>query len=124
MKFTIDKEQPIYKLMLFLIPFFTNIPKMFTKDFIKERWYLHFLCTGAGIVVVFRLFMVYTTLDKSGLFFQTVLCWGIGYGTNYFREWCYGEFKGAPFSYEDIHSGTYGGLVFFYIIFVILPLIF
>lgn len=93
--------------------FFTNFPKIFfSKDFVKKRRHLHFICTIPIILVCFLFAYKYMHLKDLPMLFIIFLGWFGGYSINWLREGYYNyksKYK-IPFDYLDVHAGAYGGI--------------
>lgn len=87
-----------------------DIKEIFTKNFIKERYYLHlFLSMFLTMGAVWYL-REYAYLDETPYLFQMFIGGFGAFGVNFAREWYYAR-KGAPFSMTDIRMGSYGGVL-------------
>jgi hypothetical protein len=101
------KNTPFNNLLKLLLFSITTARHFLTKDFLNENYYKHFF---ASIVIAF---LVQFSLDFSGvvIWFQLFVGYLIGYGVNFSREWYYSKYKKAPFSFQDIIFGGYGGII-------------
>lgn len=95
-----------------ILKFFTDLKYFFSKDFFKERYYLHFSLSipiSFGIVLFFREFMY---LGDTPVWFQLFIGGAALFAINGIREAILeNEEKGIKFSWSDIFFGTYGGIV-------------
>jgi hypothetical protein len=91
-----------------LTPVVTSIPKVFSKNFFKERFHLHFLITFVIVLAAIRLLFLYCYLGDTPIWFHIIIGYMIGYGINFVREGYYFK-KGAPWSQLDVYAGAYGG---------------
>jgi hypothetical protein len=98
-------------LIKFLSGGFTAIPKVFSKNFIKERYYLHFFISIAISFVVIRFMCVNMHLADTPIWFQILCGWVIGYLVNIIREGYLEDTRKAKFDWCDVHAGAYGGIV-------------
>lgn len=90
-----------------LTPVVTSIPKVFGKDFIKERFHLHFSITFVLALAFIRLLFLYCYLGDTPWYFQIIVGYMFGYAINFAREGYYST-KGAPWSQLDTYAGAYG----------------
>ena len=93
-----------------LIPGINSIPKVFGKNFIKERYYLHFFISLVLTFLSVRLLVTYAHFNDLPTAVKITIGWMGAYAVNFFREWWYGV-KGNKFDYLDIHAGAYGGII-------------
>lgn len=95
----------------FLSGGFKAITKVFSKNFIKENYYLHFFISIIISFIVIRFMCVNMYLADTPIWFHILCGWAIGYVSNVVREG-YLEDKGkAKFDWNDVHAGAYGGIV-------------
>lgn len=90
-----------------LTPVVTSIPKVFSKNFIKERFHLHFSITFVLALAVVRLLFLYCYLGDTTWWFQIIVGYMFGYAINFVREGYYFQ-RGAPWSQLDVYAGAYG----------------
>ena len=92
--------------------FFTSFPQIFFKNFIKERRYLHFICS---ILITFLSLLFaykYMYLGDLPMLFIIFLGWFEAYAINWLREGYY-NYKSKyeiEFDYLDVYAGAYGGI--------------
>jgi hypothetical protein len=89
----------------------TAIPKVFSKNFFKQRYYLHFFVSIAISFVVIRFMCVNMHLADTPIWFQILCGWVIGYLVNIIREEYLEDTGKAKFDWNDVHAGAYGGIV-------------
>lgn len=107
MKITCPACKPVGKMIL---SFFTDIKYFFSKDFIKENYYLHFITSFVIIdKIIFPIFQHYD-LESTSMFFKIFISTFGAYFLNTCRE-IYKVKNGAPYSISDVNFGAYGGLV-------------
>jgi hypothetical protein len=94
-----------------IIKFFSDMKFFFTKDFIKQNYYKHFLYSLVLTIPSIWFMYEYMHLKDTGIGF-TIFVAGFGAkAVNFLREWYYGIRYKAPWSDEDINFGTYGGII-------------
>ena len=98
-------------LLKFLLPGITSVQYFFTKDFIKERYYLHLLVSLVLTFISMRLLFLYFSLGDTPTAFIIFIGWFGAYLVNWVREWYYAKYHEAPFSFTDIIFGGYGGIL-------------
>lgn len=98
-------------LLKFLSGGFKAITKVFSENFFKERYYIHFFVSIIISFVAIRFMCINMYLSDTPSWFQILCGWVIGYVANGVREG-YLEDKGkAKFDWNDVHAGAYGGIV-------------
>lgn len=96
-----------------ILSFFTSFPKIFFKDFVKERRHLHFICS---FIITFPSFIfAYYFMSFSGgpIWVYLIIGWFEAYMINWLRE-AYFEYKSdykIKFDYLDVYAGAYGGIL-------------
>lgn len=98
-------------LLKFLSGGFTGIPKVFSKNFIKERYYLHFFGTIPIVLGIIRLGFLYFRFGDFPIPILILAGWAIGYTGNLIREGYLEDTGKAKFDWRDIHAGGYAGIV-------------
>ena len=94
-----------------IIKFFTDMKFFLTKDFIKQNYHKHFLYSLVLTIPCILLMLNFMHLADTPILFQ-VFVGGFGArGVNFLKEWFHGKKYGAPWSWEDINFGTYGGIL-------------
>lgn len=88
----------------FLSPTITNIKYFFKKEFISERYILHFFLS-----MPFVLPFILLNINKIEWWGLLLLSYFGAYTINWCREAYYEKFHEAPFSYVDVIFGGYGG---------------
>jgi hypothetical protein len=99
------------KLLKFLSGGITSIPKVFGKNFIKERYYLHFFVTLPIVLAIIRLGFLYFRFRDFPLPILILAGWTIGYTGNLIREGYLEDRGRAKFDWCDVHAGGYAGIV-------------
>ena len=99
------------KLLKVLSGGITSIPKVFSKNFFKERYYLHFFISIAISLATIRFMCVNMHLANTPIWFQILCGWVIGYVVNVVREGILEDRGVAKFDWCDVHAGAYGGIV-------------
>lgn len=99
------------KLLKFLSGGITSIPKVFGKNFFKERYYLHFFLTILLTLLPLRIMFLYMYLGDTPLWFHITCGWVIGYVGNIIREGYLEDRGRAKFDWCDVHAGGYAGIV-------------
>jgi len=89
----------------------TAIPKVFSKNFFKQRYYLHFFVSIAISFVVIRFMSINMHLADTPIWFHILCGWVIGYVINLVREGILEDRGVAKFDWCDVHAGAYGGIV-------------
>lgn len=98
-------------LFKFLSGGFTAIPKVFGKNFIKERYYLHFFVTLPIVLAIIRLGFLYFRFGDFPLPILILAGWAIGYTGNLIREGYLEDTGRANFDWCDVHAGGYAGII-------------
>ena len=94
-----------------IVKFFTDMKFFFTKDFIKENYCKHFLYSLVLTIPSIWFAYEYMYLKDTGIGF-TIFLGGFGArAVNFCKEWYHGIKYKAPWSWEDINFGTYGGII-------------
>ena len=93
-----------------LIPGLNSIPKVFSKNFIKERYYLHFFISLVLTMLSVRLLIVYAQFSDVQTIGTLLIGWTGAYFVNWTREGWF-SLKGNKFDYLDVHAGAYGGII-------------
>lgn len=94
-----------------IVKFFSDMQFFFTKDFIKQNYHKHFLYSLVLTIPSIWFAYEYMYLRDTGIGF-TIFLGGFGArAVNFAREWYYGIRYKAPWSWEDINFGTYGGII-------------
>jgi hypothetical protein len=91
-----------------LTPVVTSIPKVFGKNFIKERYYLHLSVTFVLAFAFIRLLFLYCYLGTTPWFVQIIVGYMFGYGINFVREGYYFKIGAAKWDSLDVYAGAYG----------------
>lgn len=99
------------KLLKVLSGGITSIPKVFSKNFFKERYYLHFFISILISLVSIRFMCVNMYLGDTPTWFQVICGWVIGYVVNGVREGYLEDRGRAKFDWCDVHAGAYGGII-------------
>lgn len=102
---------PFQSLLKNLLPVITNIRYFFTKDFIKENYYKHFLYSLGIIFPIIHLLIEYCYLGTTPVGFILFIGYLIMYTLNFLREWYYGKKYKTKWSFKDIIFGGYGGII-------------
>ena len=89
----------------------TAIPKVFSKNFFKQRYYLHFFISIIISLVAIRFMCVNMHLADTPIWFQILCGWVIGFVVNLVREGFLEDRGRAKFDWNDVHAGAYGGVV-------------
>lgn len=95
----------------FLIPGINSITKVFSKNFIKERYYLHFFISLVLTFLSVRLLVVYAHFNDLPAGIKILVGWMGAYLVNYYRETLLFKIGKAKFDFLDIHAGAYGGII-------------
>ena len=91
--------------------YFSLMGKIFSKDFIKERWHLHMGCSFL-ISVLMTWFMIYCMeLGDTPMWFHLFLGGLLLAGVNFAREAYYGIKYKAISDMRDVIMGSYGGIL-------------
>lgn len=98
-------------LLKFLSGGFTAIPKVFSKNFFKENYYLHFFVTIALVLGIIRLGFLYFRFGDFPIAILILAGWAIGYMINLVREGYLEDTGKAKYDWNDIHAGAYGGIM-------------
>lgn len=101
------------------INFLVSPPKIFGKNFIKNRYYLHFFLT-LGIVLALMTFSHLFMAFYPPVIVALVAGWFLGHTINLIREGYLEDRGRAVFDWNDVFAGAWGGIVasIFFIIFV------
>lgn len=92
--------------------FLTTSKYFFHKDFIKERYYLHFFTTPFAQAPITFVIYNYTNITETNIFFQIFINCLIGFFGNLFREiYLTDDEKGVKYSSEDVNFGAYSGII-------------
>lgn len=94
-----------------IIKFFSDMKFFFTKDFIKQNYYKHFLYSLVLTIPSIWFMYEYMHLKDTGIGFTIFVSAFGAKAVNWVREWYYGIKYKAPWSDEDINFGTYGGII-------------
>lgn len=97
-------------LLKFLTGFFIAIPKVFGKNFFKERYYLHFFVTLPIVLAILKLGFLYFRFGDFPISILILAGWVIGYMINLIREGYLEDTGKAKFDWCDVHAGGYGGI--------------
>ena len=89
----------------------TAIPKVFSENFFKERYYLHFFISIVLSFAAIRFMCVNMHLADTPTWFHIMCGWVIGYVVNVVREGFLEDRGRAKFDWNDVHAGAYGGIV-------------
>ena len=113
------KSTPFNSLIKNVINFLVSPPKIFGKNFIKNRYYLHFFLT-LGIVLALMTFAYFFMAFYPPIFVALVAGWFLGHTGNLIREGYLEDRGRAIFDWNDVFAGAWGGIVasIFFIIFV------
>lgn len=104
------KSTPFKNLVKNTINFLISPPKIFGKNFIKNRYHLHFFLT-LGIVFALMLFAYFFMNFYPPFSIALVAGWFLGHTGNLIRE-SYLEDKGvAIFDWNDVFAGAWGGII-------------
>jgi hypothetical protein len=98
-------------LLKFLSGGFTAIPKIFSKNFFKERYYLHIFVTLPIVLAVIRLGFLYFHFADFNICILILVGWIIGYTINLIREGLLEYLGKAKFDWCDVHAGGYSGII-------------
>jgi hypothetical protein len=98
-------------LIKFLSGGFTAIPKVFGKNFFKERYYLHFFISLLYTFLSIRVMCVHMYLEDTPVWFKIFIGWIGAYVINLVREGFLEDQGRAKFDWCDVHAGGYGGIV-------------
>ena len=91
--------------------FFSDMKFFFSKDFIKENYHKHFGYSLVLTIPCMWFMLNYMHLADTPFWFH-IFIGGFGArGVNFCKEWYHGIKYKAPWSWEDINFGTYGGLL-------------
>jgi hypothetical protein len=93
------------------IKFFSDMKFFFSKDFINENYYKHFGYSLVLTIPCLWIMLNYMHLADTPFAFHIFVCGFGARGVNFLKEWFHGKKYGAPWSWEDINFGTYGGLL-------------
>lgn len=92
------------------INFLVSPPRIFGKNFRKNRYHLHFFVT-LGIVLALMTFAYFFMAFYPPIFVALLAGWFLGHTGNLIRE-SYLEDKGIGlFDWDDIFAGAWGGIV-------------
>lgn len=92
------------------INFLVSPTKIFGKNFIKNRYHLHFFLT-LGIVLALMTFAYFFMSFYPPIFVALAAGWFLGHTGNLIREG-YLEDKGVTiFDWNDVFAGAWGGIV-------------
>lgn len=94
-----------------ILSYFTSLKLFFSKDFIKENYYKHFgysIVIGFFLILFFREFLY---LDTTPLYFNLFVGGFALFTINGLREGKLEDKYGAPFSWNDVFFGSYGGIL-------------
>lgn len=94
-----------------VIKFFSDMKFFFTKDFIKENYYKHFIYSLILVIPCIWFAYEFMYLKDTPTWFHVFLGGFGARAVNFVREWYYGVKYKAPWSWEDINFGTYGGIL-------------
>ena len=84
------------------INFLVSSPRIFGKNFIKNRYYLHFFLTLGIVLALMSFYPIILIALVAG--------WFLGYTGNLIRE-SYLEDRGrAVFDWNDVFAGAWGGI--------------
>jgi hypothetical protein len=89
----------------------SSLKYFFTKDFITENYYKHFLYSLVLTFFSIWFLLQHAHLADTGMPFQLFIGGFGAYAVNFVREWYYAKFKGAPWSFIDLNFGSYGGII-------------
>lgn len=104
------KSTPFNGLIKNVINFLVSPLEIFGKNFIKNRYYLHFSLT-LGIVLALMTFAYFFMSFYPPVIVALVAGWFLGHTGNLIREG-YLEDKGAAiFDWNDVFAGAWGGIV-------------
>lgn len=95
----------------FIIGGITALPKIFSKNFIKERYYLHIFVTLPIVLSIIRLGFLYFRFEDFPIGILLLAGWAIGYTINLIREGLLEYLGKAKFDWCDVHSGGYAGIL-------------
>lgn len=98
-------------LLKFLSGGFTAIPKVFSRNFFKENYYLHIFVTIILVLGILRLGFLYFRFGDFSISILVLAGWAIGYIINLVREGYLEDTGRAHFDWCDVHAGGYGGIV-------------
>lgn len=91
--------------------FFSDMKFFFSKDFIKQNYHKHFGYSLVLTIPCMWFMLNYMHLADTPFWFH-IFIGGFGArGVNFCKEWHHGIKYKAPWSWEDINFGTYGGLL-------------
>ena len=94
-----------------IVKFFTDMKFFLTEDFIKQNYYKHFLYSLVLTIPSIWFANEYMHLKDTGIGFTIFVSAFGARAVNFVREWVYGIRYKAPWSWEDINFGTYGGII-------------
>lgn len=98
-------------LLKFLAGFFIAIPKVFSKNFFKENYYLHLFVTIPITLAILRLGFLYFHFKDFPTLILILVGWVIGYMINLVREGYLEDIGRAHFDWNDVHAGGYAGII-------------
>ena len=93
-----------------ILKFFISSPQIFFKDFIKERRYLHFICSILIVLPCLLFGYKYMDLENVPIVFIIFLGAFGAFVINWLREGYYEQYHNAFFDYLDVYAGAYGGI--------------
>jgi hypothetical protein len=89
----------------------TAIPKVFSKNFFKNRYHLHFFISLLFTFLSIRLMCLHMHLEDTPTWFKILIGWGGAYVVNAIREGFLEDRGKAKFDWCDVHAGAYGGII-------------
>ena len=95
-----------------IIQYFTDIKYFFKSEFKTENYYKHFYYTLALMLPITAILLLVFDLNNTPILYQMFISGFIGFGGNWIREnKKMSVEKGIPFSIEDVHFGSYAGVL-------------
>ena len=105
------KETPFNSVLQLIWFYISTVKKIFTKEFITERWYLHLLVSFLIGLPVIRFMLKNMHLATTPFLFQLFIGGLLFLIVNALREGFYSTEHEAPFDSVDVIMGSYGGIL-------------
>ncbi len=105
---------------ILLLPL-TDFKKFFTEEFYKENWHKHNGYSMLLLIPISLFLITFTGIGNANFYFAGIMwpthylfelfiAWAIAFAGNYLREGYNFTVKKAPWSWEDVRFGAYGGI--------------
>jgi hypothetical protein len=94
-----------------VVRYITDTKIIFTPDFKKQAYNLHFYCSIVLTYLSMMLLTKYAHLEDTGIFFHLFIGGFGAYCVNFLKEWVWSKYYGSPWDDTDINMGSYGGIL-------------